>query len=46
VDVPVSLFAAARDVYQREGIELDVSTLADRVGAAAARSWSPINHGL
>lgn len=24
------------DVYQREGIDLDVSTLADRVGASAA----------
>jgi transposase len=29
-----------RDVYQREGVDLDVSTLADWVGAAAATLMS------
>jgi hypothetical protein len=31
-----SVIQEAREVYQREGIELEVSTLADWVGAAAA----------
>ena len=35
-DIPLSKISRQSDVYKREGIDVDVSTLADWVGAAAA----------